>query len=125
MAGKFEVYEDRAGKFRFRLKACNGQIVATGEAYETKTAAKKGRRCSGPLTARPSKRQPPHESPPRGASDPQAIFQRRSASVLNGFDLVNGFDLGRQCANVRGRPPRYAGVVTLFSPARVISGGSR
>lgn len=42
MAGKFEVYEDRAGKFRFRLKATNGQIVASGEAYETKAAAKKG-----------------------------------------------------------------------------------
>jgi uncharacterized protein len=42
MAGKFEVYEDRAGKFRFRLKASNGQVVATGEAYETRAAAKKG-----------------------------------------------------------------------------------
>jgi len=42
MAGKFEVYEDRAGKFRFRLKAANGQVVASGEAYEAKSAAKKG-----------------------------------------------------------------------------------
>lgn len=42
MAGKFEVYKDRAGKFRFRLKASNGQVVATSEAYETKAAAKKG-----------------------------------------------------------------------------------
>lgn len=42
MAGKFEVYEDRSGKFRFRLKASNGQIVASGEAYETKAAARKG-----------------------------------------------------------------------------------
>jgi len=42
MAGKFEVYQDRAGKYRFRLKASNGQVVATGEAYETKAAAKKG-----------------------------------------------------------------------------------
>lgn len=42
MAGKFEVYEDRAETFRFRLKASNGQVVATGEAYETKAAAKKG-----------------------------------------------------------------------------------
>jgi uncharacterized protein YegP (UPF0339 family) len=42
MAGKFEVYPDRAGKFRFRLKATNGQVVATGEAYESKTAAKNG-----------------------------------------------------------------------------------
>lgn len=42
MAGRFEVYQDRAGKYRFRLKASNGQVVATGEAYETKAAAKKG-----------------------------------------------------------------------------------
>jgi uncharacterized protein YegP (UPF0339 family) len=42
MSGKFEVYEDRSGKFRFRLKASNGQIVASGEAYDTKAAAKKG-----------------------------------------------------------------------------------
>ncbi len=42
MAGKFEVYEDKAGKFRFRLKAGNGEIVAVGEAYETLAAAKEG-----------------------------------------------------------------------------------
>jgi uncharacterized protein YegP (UPF0339 family) len=42
MSGKFEVYEDKAGKYRFRLKASNGQVVASGEAYETKAAAKKG-----------------------------------------------------------------------------------
>jgi uncharacterized protein YegP (UPF0339 family) len=42
MAGKFEVYEDSAGKFRFRLKAGNGEVVATGEAHETKSAAKNG-----------------------------------------------------------------------------------
>jgi uncharacterized protein YegP (UPF0339 family) len=42
MAGKFEVYKDRSGKYRFRLKASNGQIVATGEAYETKASALKG-----------------------------------------------------------------------------------
>ena len=42
MAGKFEVYKDKAGGFRFRLKASNSQVVATGEVYETKAAAKKG-----------------------------------------------------------------------------------
>ena len=42
MAGKFEVYQDKAGKFRFRLKAGNGEIVASGEAYETKASAKAG-----------------------------------------------------------------------------------
>ena len=36
MAGKFEVYEDKAGKFRFRLRAGNGEV------YESKPAAVKG-----------------------------------------------------------------------------------
>ena len=31
---KFEVYQDKAGEFRFRLKAKNGQIIATGEGYK-------------------------------------------------------------------------------------------
>jgi len=34
------VYEDKAGKFRFRLKAGNGETVAVGEAYETMAGAK-------------------------------------------------------------------------------------
>ncbi|WP_214371356.1 YegP family protein [Pseudonocardia sp. H11422] len=42
MAGKFEVYQDRAGKYRFWLKASNDHVVATGEAYETKAAARNG-----------------------------------------------------------------------------------
>ena len=31
---KFEVYTDKAGEFRFRLKATNGQIIATSEGYK-------------------------------------------------------------------------------------------
>ena len=42
MAGKFELYKDKAGKFRFRLKASNGQIIAVGEGYESKTSARNG-----------------------------------------------------------------------------------
>lgn len=41
MAGKFEVYEAGDG-WRFRLKASNGEIVATGEAYTSKAGAKGG-----------------------------------------------------------------------------------
>ena len=33
---KFEVYNDKAGEFRFRLKAGNGQIIAVGEGYTTR-----------------------------------------------------------------------------------------
>ena len=42
MAGKFELYTDAAGKFRFRLKASNGEIIAVGEAYESKASALNG-----------------------------------------------------------------------------------
>ncbi len=33
---KFELYKDATGKFRFRLLAPNGEIIAVGEAYESK-----------------------------------------------------------------------------------------
>ena len=31
---KFEVYTDKAGEFRFRLKATNGQVIAVSEGYK-------------------------------------------------------------------------------------------
>jgi uncharacterized protein YegP (UPF0339 family) len=39
---KFEWYKDKSGKFRFRLLAANGQIVAVGEGYESKEACVNG-----------------------------------------------------------------------------------
>jgi len=42
MAGKFEVYKDARGEFRFRLKASNGQVIATGEGYKTKASCMNG-----------------------------------------------------------------------------------
>lgn len=42
MSGKFEMYEDKAGKYRYRLKAGNGEIIAVGEAYNSKSACEKG-----------------------------------------------------------------------------------
>ena len=40
---KFEIYKDAAQKFRWRLKAPNGEIIATsGEAYESKDGCKNG-----------------------------------------------------------------------------------
>jgi uncharacterized protein YegP (UPF0339 family) len=42
VAGKFEIYKDSSGGFRFRLKAGNGEVIATGESYKTKAAAQKG-----------------------------------------------------------------------------------
>jgi uncharacterized protein len=42
MAGKFEIYKDARGEFRFRLKAANGEIIASSEGYKSKAAAKNG-----------------------------------------------------------------------------------
>ncbi len=39
---KFEVYEDKAGEFRYRLKATNGQIIAVGEGYKSKPSVMNG-----------------------------------------------------------------------------------
>jgi len=41
MAGKFEIKESTGGKFRFNLKAGNGQIILSSESYETKQGAEK------------------------------------------------------------------------------------
>jgi uncharacterized protein YegP (UPF0339 family) len=39
---KYQIYKDAADKFRFRLKASNGEIIAQSEGYETKSAVKNG-----------------------------------------------------------------------------------
>ncbi|MCD7847137.1 MAG: YegP family protein [Oscillospiraceae bacterium] len=39
---KFEIYTDKAGEFRFRLKARNGEIIATGEGYKAKASCQNG-----------------------------------------------------------------------------------
>lgn len=39
---KFEVYLDKASEYRFRLKATNGQIVATSEGYKSLTSCLNG-----------------------------------------------------------------------------------
>jgi uncharacterized protein YegP (UPF0339 family) len=39
---KFEIYKDKAGEFRFRLKAKNGAIIAVSEGYKTMENCKNG-----------------------------------------------------------------------------------
>ena len=38
----YELYKDKAGEFRFRLKAGNGEIIGKSEGYKAKASAKKG-----------------------------------------------------------------------------------
>ncbi len=39
---KFEMYKDKAGEYRFRLKAKNGEIIATSEGYTSKAGCENG-----------------------------------------------------------------------------------
>jgi len=40
--GKFEIKKDKSGQFRFNLKAANGQVILSSEAYTTKAACDNG-----------------------------------------------------------------------------------
>lgn len=42
MAGKFELYTDKSGEYRFRLKASNGEVIAISEGYSSKSGALSG-----------------------------------------------------------------------------------
>ena len=39
---RFEIYKDASGKFRFRLRAANNEIIAVSEAYESKDRCENG-----------------------------------------------------------------------------------
>ena len=39
---KYELFQDKAGEFRFRLKAANGENIGKSEGYKAKASAKKG-----------------------------------------------------------------------------------
>lgn len=39
---KFEMYIDKAGEYRFRLKARNGEVIATSEGYKAKAGCLNG-----------------------------------------------------------------------------------
>ena len=42
MAGKFEIYKDRAGAYRFRLKASNGETILASQGYTSRSGCKNG-----------------------------------------------------------------------------------
>ncbi|MGJ4788117.1 DUF1508 domain-containing protein [Leptospira koniambonensis] len=42
MSAKFVIYKDAKGEYRFRLKAANGEIIASSEGYSSKQACESG-----------------------------------------------------------------------------------
>ncbi len=42
MAGKFELWVDKGGEYRFNLLAGNGQVIASSQGYSSKSGALNG-----------------------------------------------------------------------------------
>lgn len=42
---KFQLYQDRAGEYRFRLRARNGAVIAASQGYATRSACLAGLEC--------------------------------------------------------------------------------
>jgi hypothetical protein len=42
VAGKFELYKDKKGEFRFRLKSANGEVILASEGYKDRAGALNG-----------------------------------------------------------------------------------
>ena len=40
--GKFEIFKDSQGEFRWRLRAANGEVIASGEGYTSKAGCLNG-----------------------------------------------------------------------------------
>jgi uncharacterized protein YegP (UPF0339 family) len=85
VTGVFEVFYDAAYRFRFHLKAANGQIIAASQSYGTKEAALRGIASiqkSAPIatTADSTTREPIPDSAHRGiVQDPDFEIQCDSA----------------------------------------------
>ena len=95
MAAKFELYQDKAGEYRFRLKAGNGEIILVGEGYKQKASAENGIdsvRRNAPLDARYERKETSSGKPMFNlkASNGQVIGTSESYSSESARD--NGID---------------------------------
>ena len=73
MAGKFEVYKDKAGEFRFRLKAGNGQNILASEGYSSKSGCMNG-----------------IASVQKNSQNPERFKEKKTASGKARFNLTAG-----------------------------------
>lgn len=73
MAGKFECYKDKAGEFRFRLKAGNGETILSSEGYSSKSSCTNG-----------------IESVRKNAPNPDRYETKQTASGKHRFNLKAG-----------------------------------
>ena len=94
MAGKFELYKDKAGEYRFRLKAGNGEIILSSEGYSGRAAAVNG-----------------IESVRKNCSDATCFEKKETKGGNYRFDLKarNGQIIGSS-GTYKSRSGRYNGI---------------
>lgn len=71
MAGKFEVYTDKAGETRFRLKASNGNNILSSEGYKSRSGCLNG-----------------IESVKKNCTDPARFVKKQTATGKFRFSLT-------------------------------------
>jgi len=106
MAGKFELYTDTAGEYRFRLKAGNGENILASEGYKQKSSAENG-----------------IESVKKNAGDDARYERKETAAGKHMFNLkaTNGQVIGtsQSYASAAGRDNGIASVQSNSPDARV------
>jgi uncharacterized protein YegP (UPF0339 family) len=73
MPGKFELYKDKAGQKRFRLKASNGEVILSSEGYRAKAGCANG-----------------IESVRKNCARPERFVKTNTSSGKYRFNLVAG-----------------------------------
>ncbi|MCK5501079.1 MAG: YegP family protein [Tritonibacter mobilis] len=106
MAGKFELYTDNAGEYRFRLKAGNGENILASEGYKQKSSAENG-----------------IESVKNNASEDARYERKETAAGKHMFNLkaTNGLVIGtsQSYASASGRDGGIESVKSNAPDARV------
>ncbi len=79
MAAKFEVYEGSSGKFYWHLRRANGQTIASGGPYATKSGAEKA-----------------IESVKANASDAAVVYLEKPPKPLTAAEMAHKVAMERQ-----------------------------
>ena len=94
MAGKFEVYKDKAGEFRFRLKAGNGENILGSEGYKAKASCLKGIESVRKNSQDPKRFQHHLRTDPVSRNQDRVVARMLGspavARVAHGFSFVRG-----------------------------------
>jgi len=93
MAAKFELYKDKAGEFRWRLRHTNGNIIAdSGEGYKTKANAINGINSVKENAPQAAVKELPPKAAPKPKAAPAAAVMPKTVKYSAGMGIDEGGD---------------------------------